>query len=539
MSRLDCVIIGHNEPAFADVERHLRKGGTSSCGYRDLALNFVARDAETLTLGALLRSIHAREPSLVRPVGFFDMFSATIAYLGTYLHRRGYAFDYVLSFRDEHAHLEELLRARPRAVAVTTTYYVTPQPLVEVVATVRRLCPETTIVVGGPFVANQVRALDPKTLHFLLLDIGADVYVNSAQGEQTLTRVLDALRAGASPASVENSFYCADGDVHCTHAVVEQNDLSQNWVDWRLFARRLGDYAHVRSAVSCPFTCEFCSFPELAGGYRTMAPEILERELDQLARIGVRGVQFIDDTFNVPKPRFNELLERMIAKRYPFRWFGNYRCQFADPVSVRRMRESGCRVVFLGLESGSDTILRAMNKSATAAEYRRGIALLRDEGIITFGAFILGFPGETAATIAETVEFLQTSGLDFFRINLWFCDQITPVWRHRNRHDLVGQGFGWRHRTMSSDEACDHVERLFAGIVTPSWVPIHDFDIGGVWELVESGVDRARIADVLATFNAAVVAGRSVPQERSRLGMEQSIAACLRAESAWGLRFAM
>jgi anaerobic magnesium-protoporphyrin IX monomethyl ester cyclase len=539
MSRLDCVIIGHNEPAFADIERHLRKSGTSSCGYRDLALNFVARDGEALTLGALLRTIHAREPSLVRPIGFFDMFSATIAYLGTYLHRRGYTFDYVLSFRDEQARLEELLRSRPRAVAVTTTYYVTPEPLVEVVATIRRLCPETTIVVGGPFVANQVRALDRETLHYLLLEIDADVYVNSAQGERTLTRILDALRAGTSLASVDNVLFCADGDLHCAHASVEQNDLGQNWVDWRLFAPRVGKYAHVRSAISCPFTCEFCSFPELAGGYRTMTPEILERELDELARIGVLGVQFIDDTFNVPKPRFNELLERMIAKRYPFRWFGNFRCQFADPASVRLMRKSGCRVVFLGLEAGSDTILRAMNKSATVADYRRGIAFLRDEGIITFGSFILGFPGETAATIAETVEFLQTSGLDFFRINLWFCDWITPVWRHRDRHDLIGQGFAWRHRTMTSDEACDHVERLFAERATPSWVPIHDFDIGGVWELVESGIDQARIGHMLATFNAAVVAGRSALPGRSRFGIERSIAACLRAGTAGALRFSM
>lgn len=538
MNGLDCVIVGHNEPEFAEFERQVRKAGTASCGWRDLSLNFAMREGKAMTLGGILRSIHSREPSIVRPVGFFDMFSATIAYLGTYLHRRGYSFDYVRSFRGEQDRLEELLRAGPRAVAVTTTYYVTPEPLAEVVSTVRRLCPGTTIVVGGPFVANQARALDPETLYYLLHEIGADLYVNSGQGEETLTRVLDALREGRSPTAIDNVLYCAAGRLVRTSTVPEQNDLAENWVDWRLFAGRTGEFVHVRSAISCPFACEFCSFPELAGGYRTMAPEILERELDELARLGVRGVQFIDDTFNVPKARFSTLLDRMAAKRYPFGWFGNYRCQFADTVTVRRMRESGCRVVFLGLESGSDTLLRAMNKSTTAAEYRRGIDLLRGEGIVTFGSFILGFPGETAETIAETAEFIEESGLDYYRVNLWFCDRITPVWRHRERHGLTGQGFGWRHSTMSSEEACSHVERLFAQLQS-RWVPIHDFDIGGIWELLESGVDKPRIDAMLSTFNAAVSKSGSAAPQRSRRSLEDSIAACLRDEPGAALRFAM
>ncbi len=60
------------------------------------------------------------------------------------------------------------------------------------------------------------------------------------------------------------------------------------------------------------------------------------------------------------------------------------------------MAQSGCKGVFLGIESGSPHILKLMIKAATIEKYADGMKLLREHDILTFGSFIVGFPGETS-----------------------------------------------------------------------------------------------------------------------------------------------
>ena len=534
-SPLDCLIVGHAEEDAAVVERRLARMGRGSCAHRTLLLECVRDRGREKTLGDILGNINRCDPSLVGPTGFFEMFSATIGYLGTYLHRRGYSFDYVLSFRDEQARLVELLQRHPKAVAVTTTYYVSSEVLAEVIAFIRDHAPATTVIVGGPFVANQTRSLDANSLEYLLQQIGADIYVNSSQGEATLVQILSALHNGAPWDAVENIYYFQSGELRASAPKVEDNDLTQNWTDWRLFSDRIGRFVHLRSAISCPFACAFCSFPELAGDHRVTSLQALESELDALDEAtGLRGIQFVDDTFNVPKGRYLNILDLLIKRKRRLHWFANYRCQYADEQSVALMWKAGCRVVFLGLESGSDMILNEMNKRTTSGKYRRGIEMLRRQGIITFGSFIIGYPGETTETVEETANFIRSSGLDFFRINLWYCDRTTPVWARRHEYGLGGDGFAWKHRSMSAQQACAHLERLFLDINSPVWLPLRGFDIGGAWQLLEGGIDRDRIVDIVNVFNQAVRA-RLLGDDDAGEGVEHDIAARL-GSTSWPSR---
>ena len=71
----------------------------------------------------------------------------------------------------------------------------------------------------------------------------------------------------------------------------------------------------------CPFNCAFCGFPGRAGKYAYLDVDLVERELDRIADLGtVSTLTIIDDTFNVPKPRFKEILRMMIRKDYGLRW---------------------------------------------------------------------------------------------------------------------------------------------------------------------------------------------------------------------------
>src|SRR5262249_47072636 len=146
----------------------------------------------------------------------------------------------------------------------------------------------------------------------------------------------------------------------------------------------------------------------------------VERELDKLAALGtVTTLTFIDDTFNVPKRRFKELLRMMIRNRYDFKWNSFYRADHGDEQAIALMAETGCEGVFLGVESGSDTMLKAMNKTARRKDYLKAIPLLQQHGISCYASLIIGYPGETRETVDETIDLIERAAPDYFRAQLW------------------------------------------------------------------------------------------------------------------------
>ncbi len=518
---IDCLFIGHNEMDFAEYEKTLRRMGVQSGAYRDLNLNFIRYNNRAYHVSEVFNLFSgAGAGSPIKPFSMLESFSTAISYLGTYLHRRGFSFDYINSFQDEKDLLEEKLRQNTyRVIAVTTTLYLSVFPILEVMEVIRRHNRGARIVVGGPFVATQVRTLAPPDLmHMLQNVIGADVYVNSSQGETTLVNILSALRDGRDLGSVHNIYYKTPGGYAAAPTAPENNQLSDNPVDWNLFSGKVTEIANLRTAVSCPFSCRFCRYPEHAGKFQVMDTAALQTELDALAALPeVKSLYFIDDTFNFPVERFKEVLRMMIENRYPFTWHSYLRCQFVDRETVELMKESGCEGVYIGIESGSDLILKNMNKGATVKKYREGIDLLKEYGITTFGSFIIGFPGETEETAAETVRFIEESGLDFYRAHLYYFESVAPMRREREKFGLEGDSYEWRHHGMDSKTAADIVDQILLDHGKPGdpvWIPQYNFNFDNLWHLVHRGIRLGQVRDFLRAFNDGIREGLRNPDQK-------------------------
>jgi len=178
----------------------------------------------------------------------------------------------------------------------------------------------------------------------------------------------------------------------------------------------------------------------------------------------------------------------MITRQYHFNWFSYFRCSNSDEEAIELMLRSGCKGVFLGIESGSPDILQRMNKAASVEKYENGIRLLRRYGITTFASFIVGFPGDTAKTIQETVDFIRHNRPDFYRAQLWYCEPGTPIQRERAKYQLTGQGFNWSHATMTSKQAIEHVETIVLNIAESVWLPQWSFDFWILPYLLGKGI---------------------------------------------------
>jgi anaerobic magnesium-protoporphyrin IX monomethyl ester cyclase len=535
---IDCFLIGHNEMTFANYERSIRIMGVDSGAYRDLNMNFISHENRMYSTPEIFNRFCANGNgnAHIKPVSMGSSFSATVAYLGTYLWRRGFSFDYVSSFQEEKEYLaEKLAKEDILTIAITTTFYVTSLPLFEIMEFIRKYNDKAKIIVGGPFVAAQYCNRDAKAFQSVLRSIRADYYINSSQGEAALVELLTALKQNASITNINNLFYRTDEGYTATTMVKEDNPLSENMVNWELFAPRVGDYVMIRTSRSCPFNCAFCGFPQHAGKYQTAELSAVEAELNSVNQIPtLKHVDFVDDTFNVPPQRFKDLLKMMIKNSYKFTWHSQFRCQYADREMVELMKESGCKGVFLGIESGNNRILKNMNKSATIEQYRQGIELLKEHGILTFGCFIVGFPGETDETAWDTFRFIEESGLDFSRAQLWFCDPFTPIWQQRDDYQIKGVHFKWFHATMDYRRGCDIIEQGFSSLKKSIWVPQYNFEFDALFHLMNRGMSLDQVKLFLKGFNRGLreKLGDSPQKQASPEVMEMLQQACPGCASA-------
>jgi radical SAM PhpK family P-methyltransferase len=403
-------------------------------------------------------------------------------YLVNYLRKRGHSADFVNCFTHEGDKLAQLLAEGPLAVAITTTFYMLPAPVIDIVRFIRMHNRETKIIVGGPLIDNYGRALELPRLSGVFDRMGADLYIWDSQGESTLNEVIRAIKGRRSLSDISNVFTRSGSSWSFGGKKPESNNLNECSVDWTGFDRtELGTTVSTRTARSCAFSCAFCDYPARAGALVFADVATVERELEQLVGMGVRNVAFIDDTFNVPVLRFKELCRMMVRRAFGLEWFSYFRCGEAKEEGIYDlMADAGCKGLLLGIESGDDRILKNMDKRGTTASYRYGISQLKKRGIFTHASTVVGFPGETEESIQNTIDFLNETGPDTFTVNHWYYSHVTPIHRRAAECGLTGEGFNWSHTTMNSRQAMDAADRMFHEITTPAWMPVSGLDFWGV-----------------------------------------------------------
>lgn len=393
-----------------------------------------------------------------------EPFNPAVAYLGTYLSRRSFTMDYVNSIKDEEELFRKLTSQKVRTVGISTTLCSKVDTVVRTVKLVKACCPSVKVILGGQFIVSLLRnnENDARVLQYFLRTIGADFYIDSFQGEAALVNIVNAVKNGLPWNDISNIYHINGREYVYTGRTEEYGELEENMVDWRLFAERLNKVAAVRTAISCPFTCAFCTYPLNTGKHKYVSVEKIEQELDLIEQTGkVKIVQFVDDTFNVPLDRFKDIMRMMIRKQYSFKWYSYFRCQYADREAVELMKKSGCEWTLLGIESGNQEMLNRMNKSVNIDAYKKGIALLNEYEIASFAFFIVGFPGETLESIRDTIAFIEETKPTFFFADTWFNDPRTPINNYKDKYGIRGIHNNWSHNTMDALTAQRLTAELF------------------------------------------------------------------------------
>jgi radical SAM superfamily enzyme YgiQ (UPF0313 family) len=214
--------------------------------------------------------------------------------------------------------------------------------------------------------------------------------------------------------------YRRDGDVVTNPAGKEYDPEELPFPAWDLLDMRhyqipvkRTPYVLMTTGQGCPYPCNFCVAPYYSGvKFRARPVDDVLAEM-KYVRTFVRDVFFHTDTFTLNKKYLMTLCQRMIDEDLGLAWCSNSRVDTIDEEMLRVMRRSGCWLLAFGIESGSQDILDRSKKKIRLEQSRRAVKMANDAGLMVAGHFILGLPGETEATVQQTIEFAASLELSF------------------------------------------------------------------------------------------------------------------------------
>jgi radical SAM superfamily enzyme YgiQ (UPF0313 family) len=179
--------------------------------------------------------------------------------------------------------------------------------------------------------------------------------------------------------------------------------LPYDWSSHWLPGRRL---VNLNTSRGCPFECTFCSVSSVWGRqYRAMSAERTVEWMQQVKALGFQAVYFREDNFTLRRDRTVTFCEQVLGRDLRMEWICETRADTLDESVITLMARAGCRAVYIGVESGSDRVLRLLKKGETKGQFRQAFASLRRHGIFTYASFVVGLPGASPADDDATRKF--------------------------------------------------------------------------------------------------------------------------------------
>jgi len=236
----------------------------------------------------------------------------------------------------------------------------------------------------------------------------------------------------------------------------------------------------ILSGRGCVYRCAFCVWPEVFSGHKYRFRSV-KNVVDELEYIKnefpqVKEIFLEDDTLTVNLKRCRELSDLIVKRKLDITFSCNSRAE-ADFITLKKLKEAGCRLFCVGFESGVQRILDNIHKRITIKKIKQFMKDAKKAGILVHGCFILGMPGDTKETVMKTIEFAKELNPDtaqFFPLMVYPGTEAYE-WAKKNGY-LVTEDFSkWltaegQHNTLVSRpglsnrelvELCDQARREF------------------------------------------------------------------------------
>lgn len=337
----------------------------------------------------------------------------------------------------------------------------------EIARKIKFALPKTTVIVGGPHISSMA---EETMLRFREFDIAV-----VGEGEEILVNLLDTLQQNGAIEDVPGLVFRDPDSITPNviktppHAVNKDMDRL-TMPAWDLLADfpkaykpalydfPRGPVASIAASRGCPFHCKFCDTSTFGAAVRAYSAQRVFEIVEHLRNeYGIKHIMFVDDLFTASRKRTTELCELLIQNGSKVTWSCASRVDVVKPDLLQLMKKAGCWEISFGLESGSDELLKKMDKSASLERSKQALEWTAAAGIRIKGLFMLGYPGETAETIQATKEFVSSVPLTIMNLTKFTPYPGSPIYREmygtniRDDHwqKMNGMNFLWAPEGMT------------------------------------------------------------------------------------------
>ena len=273
---------------------------------------------------------------------------------------------------------------------------------------IREFDPDRTIIYGGPEITISHSVGN-------LARLSADAYV-IGEGEETIVEALEVLQTLGELKPVPGMVLPdGEGGVTELEARKDFHPLDQlpfpAWEDFDLswYSAEAERSLPMMLSRGCTGKCTFCMDHEIAGRYRCRSGENAVQEFKRnVEKHGISSFHFNDLVCNGNLRKLEEMCDRIIEEELDIMWWSYAVVRKKMTAEhFRKLHASGCSALVFGLESGSDKVLKLMNKYYSVADAEEMLKHCHESGINTAINIIVGFPGETRVEHQETLDFLE------------------------------------------------------------------------------------------------------------------------------------
>lgn len=198
----------------------------------------------------------------------------------------------------------------------------------------------------------------------------------------------------------------------------------------------------------CPYRCNWCAKPISGNRFHLRAASTVAEEMALLKHTGVEHIWFGDDVFALNHHWVKEFAEEVATRNAAIPFKVQSRADLMREDTVLHLKAAGCSEVWMGVESGSQAILDAMDKGITLEAVATARKRLRDVGIRSCFFLQFGYPGETWVELQETIALVRKLRPDDIGISFSYPLPGTVF------YDRVRTQLGPKRNWTDSDDLC-------------------------------------------------------------------------------------
>jgi radical SAM superfamily enzyme YgiQ (UPF0313 family) len=182
------------------------------------------------------------------------------------------------------------------------------------------------------------------------------------------------------------------------------------------YTRKVDDLqaTSIMTSRGCYGSCNFCDSKFYWKYPRQHSVQRVAKELDELQSLDYQAFYAWDDIFTTNHYRLYQILDEIKKRKMIFRCNGDLRLDTKEV--LQKLKDSGCREICFGIESGDQRILNIMNKKMTVERNKEVLKWAKEVGIPVKAFLMVGSPGESSESVKNTIEFIKETGPEFYTI---------------------------------------------------------------------------------------------------------------------------